>query len=35
MLKRPELYDGFQEKIIFNWRMIALQHCVGFCHIST
>ena len=21
--------------IIFNWRIIALQCCVGFCHIST
>ena len=20
---------------IFNWRMIALQYCVGFCHLST
>ena len=20
---------------IFNWRIIALQYCVGFCHIST
>ena len=21
--------------LIFNWRMIALQHCVGFCHTAT
>ena len=20
---------------MFNWRIIALQYCVGFCHIST
>ena len=21
--------------VFFNWRIIALQYCVGFCHIST
>ena len=25
----------FNKLITFNWRMIALQHCIGFCHIST
>ena len=25
----------FNKLIIFNWRMVALQRCVGFCHIST
>ena len=24
----------FFEKFIFNWRIIALQYCVGFCHTS-
>ena len=22
----------FKNCFIFNWRIIALQHCVGFCH---
>ena len=25
----------FLNFFIFNWRIIALQYCVGFCHIST
>ena len=26
----------FKEKLfVFNWRIIALQYCVGFCHTST
>ena len=24
----------FQNLFIFNWRRIALQYCIGFCHIS-
>ena len=26
---------GFLNKFIFNWKIIALQCCVGFCHITT
>ena len=25
----------FFKFIYFNWRIIALQYCVGFCHVST
>ena len=25
----------FFNKFIFNWMIMALQYCVGFCHIST
>ena len=25
----------FLFRLIFNWKIIALQYCVGFCHIST
>ena len=25
----------FLKKVIFNWRIVALQYCVGFCHLST
>ena len=25
----------FFKKIIFNWRIIALQYCFGFCHTPT
>ena len=25
----------FKNLFIFNWRIIVLQYCVGFCHIST
>ena len=25
----------FKNLFIFNWRIIAFQYCVGFCHIST
>ena len=25
----------FSKKFIFNWRIIALQYCVGFCHTTT
>ena len=24
----------FKNLFIFNWKIIALQYCVGFCHIS-
>ena len=24
----------FQNLFIFNWRIIALQYCIGFCHMS-
>ena len=26
---------NFLCKFIFNWRIIALQYCIGFCHIPT
>ena len=29
------LWDLFYFLFIFNWRIIALQYCSGFCHIST
>ena len=29
------LYYYFKNVFIFNWRIIALQYCVGFCQIST
>jgi len=25
----------FKKLFIFNWKIIALQHCIGFCHTST
>ena len=25
----------FKKLLIFDWRIIALQYCVGFCHTST
>ena len=28
-------FFSFFLKFIFNWRIIALQYCVGFCHILT
>ena len=31
----PYLLFFSQLKIIFNWKIIALQYCVGFCHVST
>ena len=33
-LSKPHYIFSFFKKIIFNWRIIALQHCVGFCHTS-
>ena len=29
------LIFGFFKKYIFNWKIIALQYCVSFCHTST
>ena len=29
------VHNSFFFKFIFNWRIIALQYCVGFCHTST
>ena len=29
------IWQNWFYKFIFNWRIIALQYCVGFCHIST
>ena len=32
----PSPQPGFIKKVfIFNWMIIALQYCVGFCHVST
>ena len=31
----PYLFFCIKKLFIFNWRIIALQYCVGFCHIST
>ena len=30
----PELVDGFFFYYYFNWRLITLQYCHGFCHTS-
>ena len=30
----PSMLFDFFNLFIFNWRIIALQYCVGFCHIS-
>ena len=30
-----ETQSFFKKKIIFNWRIIALQYCVGFCYLPT
>ena len=29
------LFSIFKKLFIFNWRIIVLQYCVGFCHTST
>ena len=38
-MARPVFISGphvvFLNLFIFNWRIVVLQHCVGFCHIST
>ena len=31
----PELVDGFFFYYYFNWRLITLQYCHGFCHTLT
>ena len=31
----PSLFFKIILKFIFNWRITALQCCVGFCHITT
>ena len=33
--KVPSLHSFFSNVFIFNWRIIALQYCVSFCHTST
>ena len=30
-----KVHTFLKYKFIFNWIIIALQYCVGFCHIST
>ena len=34
-LSLEENFVGAIFKFIFNWKIITLQYCVGFCHIST
>ena len=29
-----KMFNLFKKLFTFNWRIIALQYCVGFCHIS-
>ena len=30
-----KLEKSFLLEFIFNWRAIALQYCIGFCHVTT
>ena len=35
ILFRQNIDDSYIFKFIFNWRIVDLQCCVGFCHIRT